>query len=117
MPDVIPETAKESLVISWDRVRELQAEVGEDDFAEIVSLFLSETEDALGQLSATYSPEEAEAVLHGLKGSALNLGFQSMAALCNNDRSQGETLRHWPQRVASIHAAYKDSRRQLLAGC
>ena len=102
-------------MISWDRVRELKAEVGEEDFAEIVSLFLSETEEALVLLSETRSPDEAEAVLHGLKGSALNLGFQSMAALCHEGRGQDDALCDWPRRVAGIHAAYADSRAQLLA--
>ena len=38
-------------LISWDRVADLRSEIGEDDFAEVVALFLSEVEETLTRLS------------------------------------------------------------------
>ncbi len=102
-------------MICWDRVHELKEEVGEDDFAEIVSLFLAETEDALGRLGATTDPEEAEALLHSLKGSALNLGFEEMSRLCREGRGAAAGGPGWEAEFARIAKAFEDSRSKLFA--
>lgn len=67
-------------MIDWDRVAELQAEIGEDDLAEILSVFFEEIDGAI----ATYGKDgrsEAE-TLHFLKGCAANIGLSSVASLC-----------------------------------
>jgi histidine phosphotransfer protein HptB len=69
-------------VIEWDRVAELRDEVGEDDFTEVVELFLEEVEGVLARLMAQPAPETLESELHFIKGSALNLGFAELALLC-----------------------------------
>lgn len=75
-------------MIDWTRVTELRDEIGPEDFHEVAELFLMEVEDTLGQLSkATNDPPQMQELLHFLKGSALNLGFRQVSALCN----QGET--------------------------
>lgn len=102
-------------MISWDRVHELQEEVGEDDFAEIVSLFLAETEHALDQLRATTDPEEAEALLHSLKGSALNLGFEEMSRLCHEGRGAAASGPGRQAEFARIAKVFEDSRSKLFA--
>ncbi len=71
-------------MISWERVRELRDEIGEDDFCEVVDLFLEEVEEVLARLRAEPNPASYEADLHFLKGSALNLGFQALGALCRD---------------------------------
>ena len=69
-------------MIDWHRVRELQDEVGADDFAEVVELFLEEADEVIERLEACAAPETLEAEYHALKGSALNLGFQDLAEIC-----------------------------------
>ena len=69
-------------MIDWDRVKELCAEIGADDFAEVVDMFLSEADEASGRLSPDLSAKAMEADLHFLKGAALNLGFRALANLC-----------------------------------
>lgn len=67
-------------MIDWARVTELRDEIGEEDFGDVVEIFLEEVEgalDALGDGSAALHEQ-----LHFLKGSALNLGFQQFAELC-----------------------------------
>jgi histidine phosphotransfer protein HptB len=71
-------------MIDWDRVTELRAEVGEDDFAEVVLLFLEEADEVADRLEQTTAPDAAQIArdLHSLKGAALNLGFAQLADHC-----------------------------------
>ena len=76
-----------TFMIDWDRIGELRAEIGEDDFAEVLDLFFEDVDDAVVRLrSATGQGPLAEA-LHFLKGSAQNLGLSQVSALC----AQAET--------------------------
>ena len=69
-------------MIDWKRVEELRDEVGSEDFAEIAVLFLSEIEEAAGDLPAITDSTARSEALHGMKGSAMNLGFQALAEIC-----------------------------------
>jgi hypothetical protein len=73
-------------MINWDRVNELRHEVGDDDFAEVVTIFLDEVDEVLARMRTAASAEVYRAELHFLKGSALNLGFRGLAALCHEVR-------------------------------
>ena len=75
-------------MIDWDRVANLRAEIGDADFAEVVEMFLSESDEVIARLRAGRPDPTLEAELHFLKGSALNLGFRELASLC----SRGEKL-------------------------
>ena len=70
-------------MICWDRVNELRDEVGAEDFAEVVEIFIEEVDEVMDRLRADPDPSTYEAELHFLKGSALNLGFQELADLCS----------------------------------
>lgn len=70
-------------MIDWDRVASLREEIGTADFAEVVEMFLSESDEAVARLLAGKPEPTLEADLHFLKGSALNLGFRHLAALCS----------------------------------
>ncbi|MEX1233633.1 MAG: Hpt domain-containing protein [Roseovarius sp.] len=74
-------------MIDWARVAELRAEIGADDFFEVVELFLEEVEGEIDDLRAGCPASALEARLHFLKGGALNLGFTAFAELCQ----RGET--------------------------
>lgn len=69
-------------MIEWDRVNELRSEIGAADFAEVVALFLAETEDVFARITTMAGPAALEADLHFMKGAALNLGFREVARLC-----------------------------------
>lgn len=69
-------------MIDWTRARELYGEIGADDFDEVAELFLAEVEEALAQLLPTCTASTIEALLHAIKGAALNLGFSDLADLC-----------------------------------
>lgn len=84
--------------IDWARVEELRDEVGSEDFIEITALFLSEIEEALASLPATDDTVALTDAYHGMKGSALNLGFTTLAERC----AHGEAA---PTEIAPEHLA------------
>lgn len=69
-------------MIDWNRVAVLRAEIGHEDFAEVVALFLKEAEEVAQRLP-TQKGEALRGDLHFLKGAALNLGFAALADLCS----------------------------------
>ena len=71
-------------MIDWDRVRELKEEIGEEDFAEVAEMFISEVEEVIHRLRTSPDPGQFEADLHFLKSSALNLGFTELADKCQD---------------------------------
>lgn len=102
-------------MISTERLEELKAEVGEGDLSEIVSLFIGESDGIVARLGAARDPTEAEEMLHALKGSALNLGFDSLAALCREGEGQAAGSEAWPLRVAHLLEVYEQSKSRLRA--
>ena len=94
-------------MIDWERVADLRAEIGDDGFDEVVDLFLEETDDVASGLGALHSAAEIEAALHFLKGSALNLGFADLAALCQEGEraaAQGDAAGVDLRRVRAVYA-------------
>lgn len=82
-------------MIDWDRVASLRAEIGAEDFAEVVEMFLEEADEVVARLRGIRTGPELEADLHFLKGSALNLGFGDLASLCSISEkraAQGEAV-------------------------
>lgn len=75
-------------MINWQRVEELHDEIGEDDFDEVVDIFLEEVEEALHRMRTAQGTGASANDMHFLKGSALNMGFKALAAVCE----QGEAL-------------------------
>jgi HPt (histidine-containing phosphotransfer) domain-containing protein len=73
-------------MIDWTRVSDLREEIGAEDFAEVVEIFLEEVEAAMESLGGDHASLEAQ--LHFLKGSALNLGFVDFSDLCGAGESR-----------------------------
>lgn len=103
-------------MINWDRVAELRGEVGEDGFAEVVVLFLEETDDVVARLEAGVPAGSLGQALHFLKGSALNLGFQELAAHCQEGERQAGCGNGAPVDQRRIAGIYRDSKAAFLAG-
>lgn len=99
-------------MIDWDRVEMLRRDIGEEDFGEVVRLFIEEAEAVVGRLEAQGSARQREADLHFLKGSALNLGFADLAALCGAEErraAEGAMVD-----TAPVIGLYTASRRAFL---
>lgn len=101
-------------MIDWDRVDTLREEVGEDNFAEVVALFLDEVDEVVERFRSAPDLGALERDLHFLKGGALNLGFARLGALCQ----AGERLAAdgYADRVdlREIVETYAESRRGFL---
>ncbi len=70
-------------MIDKTRIGQLRADIGEDDFFIIVAGFLQEGEEALTKLRERGGDDSATpALLHFLKGCAVNLGFCAVAEYC-----------------------------------
>lgn len=102
-------------MISWSRIDELRDEVGDDDFAEIVDLFLVESDATLAELRGARDAAAAEALMHSLKGSALNLGFDAVADLCREGRATAGMGGDWQATADRLASVYDASRATLLA--
>lgn len=101
-------------MIDWVRVQDLQEEMGHENFDEVVALFLEEADAAVALLAGRLAPADLATALHALKGSALNLGFSTLAALC----AEAETAAAGggSPDIAAIPLAYGQSRRIFLDG-
>lgn len=109
----VPRLDPERTVISTERVQELRDEVGEEDFEEIVSLFIAESDSLVDRLRTIGSRDEAEALLHALKGSALNLGFDELARLCREGRGADAGSGGWRGTFAQLLDVYERSKVRL----
>lgn len=103
-------------MIAWDRIAQLRDEIGENDFQEIVTLFLDEVDEGIDQLAPDLTGAALAQQLHFLAGSALNLGFEVFARLCQaGERGALDTSADKPD-LAVIARCYTMSRRQFIAG-
>ena len=101
-------------MINWDRVAELREEVGVDDFAEIIELFLEEADAIIELLRDGQGLSDIEAHLHFLKGSALNLGFAQFADLCQAGETAAAQGRSDSVDLGAIITVYDSARAVFL---
>ncbi len=102
------------MLIDWTRVRDLRSEIGADDFAEVVDMFLEEADEVVGRLSADAGAHVVECDLHFLKGSALNLGFAELAQLCQQGERFAAAGNTDATDLDQVRASYQRSRATFL---
>ncbi|MHA6264295.1 Hpt domain-containing protein [Arenibacterium sp. CAU 1754] len=97
-------------MIQWLRVTELREEVGEEDFGEVVELFLEEVEEVIQKLKDGPDRSQLEQDLHFLKGSALSLGFDHFSGLCQDGETRSANGRADDVDVPAIITGYEQSK-------
>jgi len=102
-------------MINWDRVTELRDEIGPEDFAEVVEIFLEEVEQVTSRLETAPSMESLGADLHFLKGGALNLGFNAFSTLCQAGETSCAEGAPESVDIARILQAYAESKAEFQA--
>lgn len=102
-------------MIDWARVEELRNEIGTDDFAEVVSLFLEEADEVVARLQNGLDESEVEPALHFLKGSALNLGFRALAQLCQKGEQHANSGNTRDINLGTVAKSYEQSKAAFLA--
>ena len=103
-------------MIDWDRGRELRSEVGAEDFAEVVELFLSEVDEATARLAEAPDPARLKDDLHFIKGSAYNLGFERLGVLCAAGEQEAAAGHAAEVDVAAVLDCYAASRAAFVEG-
>lgn len=103
-------------MIDWQRVNTLRAEIGEEDFEEVVPLFLEEVSEITDQLGAHVDLDQLEANLHCLKGSAVNLGFADFSALCHDGEAMAAAGNAASVDVGEILKCFDASKVAFMAG-
>ena len=101
-------------MINWARVNELRQEVGEEDFGEVVELFLEEVDETLTRLKCAPDPDTFEDVMHFLKGSALNLGFFHLGSICQASKVAASQGRPEDVDLESLFSTYALSKKEFL---
>lgn len=102
-------------MIDWGRIKELQEEVGEDGFSEIVELFLEEADLVIARISPDLGPKALSEDCHFLKGAALNLGFKALASLCQSGEHRA-AKGDMGTDLDEMRECYAASKTALLAG-
>lgn len=102
-------------MLDWNRINELRAEVGDDEFQLILELFLDEVEGVLMRLSRR-NALRLETQLHFLKGCAWNLGFSAFGSLC--DQGERSAAEGRPAQVSTqeLLQCYSESKQALMRG-
>ncbi len=93
-------------MIDLERLEELRQEIGEEDFLEVAEMFLDEMADSLAALQATTGGAGPD-VFHGLRGSALNLGFTDFATACTE--AEKRALDGQPVDAVHLDWLYRES--------
>ncbi|MCI2394692.1 Hpt domain-containing protein [Aliiroseovarius sediminis] len=103
-------------MINWDRVNDLKAEIGDDDFAEVAELFLEEVEEVIYRLKSAPKPALFEQDMHFLKSSSLNLGFDALSKLCGEGEREAAAGNYDAVPLAPVFKTYDESKTAFLLG-
>lgn len=79
------------MLVNRTRLDVLMEEIGEEDFDDVLDMFLSESAATMDRLLTGDSAESRKAALHGLKGTALTMGLDDLAGLCRRGET-GESI-------------------------
>lgn len=101
-------------MIDWERVAQLRAEIGPEDFTEVVELFLEEVEEVIRRLAEAPNQATLREDLHFLKGSAVNLGFERFGMMCHDGERRAAQGAAADVAVGEILACFDVSKRIFL---
>lgn len=101
-------------MIDWSRLDELREEIGDEDLADVVAMFLDEADGVVGRVATGLSDAELESQLHFLKGSALNLGLAELAMLCQDGERRAANGDGDLVDLGQIAAVYQASKSAFL---
>lgn len=91
-------------MLNEGRIEELREDFDDEDFNEIIMLFLDEVEQRLTEIT-DHACMDLPATLHFLKGSAANLGFVSFNQAC--EVAEATQSAH---DIAAVAGVYQDSK-------
>jgi HPt (histidine-containing phosphotransfer) domain-containing protein len=101
-------------MLNLKQLKDLKSDVGDEGFADLIKLFIEETDDAILRMTNGGPSKDPAADFHFLKGAARNLGLDAFSAICHQaemSAAQGLPLAISPE---GLDAAWQDSRARLL---
>ena len=101
-------------MIDWTRITELQDEIGKEDFADVVEIFLEEVSEVVDDLRTIKDRSNLEDQMHFLKGSALNLGFQAMSVHCQDGERMSASGQADEVNLDQVISCFEESRQVFL---
>jgi len=99
-------------MIDWDRVAELRDEIGAEDLATVIEMFLEEVAEKLQEVVGGSSKASLSEDMHFLRSSALNIGFVELAKMCATVEDKADTG-HLNADITAISACYDASAKEL----
>lgn len=103
-------------MIDWARVAQLRKDIGEDDFDEVIDIFVDEVEGIIDRLREATSRDQLAAELHCLKGSAANLGFSAFAQICAAGEARMRGADGGDLDLGQVLQSYQASKASFLDG-
>ncbi|NOX74288.1 MAG: Hpt domain-containing protein [Alphaproteobacteria bacterium] len=103
-------------MINWDRVKELEEDIGIEEFGEVIDLFLDEVETVITPMRAGVQRPNIENDMHFLKGSALTIGFRQLGQICSDSEKLVASGRVSEVQISEILATFDASKAAFLAG-
>lgn len=103
-------------MINWAQIKQLEEDVGAEDLAEVIEVFLEEVDEAVDILRGANKMTDAELApaLHFLKGSAANLGFAEFADLCSEGEKLANASAGDQVDLSAVVMLYDTSRQEFL---
>lgn len=99
-------------MIDWQIASDLKQAIGTKVFDEVVAVFFAEADSTLSRMMAATTADGMKSELHLMKGSALNLGFNTLAELCQRLETRAEAG-DTALPLAEVKAAYTASRAEF----
>ncbi|WP_158964857.1 Hpt domain-containing protein [Chachezhania sediminis] len=103
-------------MIDWTRVEELRSEVGAEDFADVVELFVEEVSAAIRTLPQVAAEGRLEEAMHFLKGSSASLGFRTFSELCRQGEQMAAAGRAQEIDLDAMATEFSKSKVEFLSG-
>ena len=103
-------------MIDWEQVKELESEIGAEDFGDIFEVFIEEVDEAIAALDgATLSGDDLASAMHFLKGSSANLGFSDLAEYCSVSEKNAQSGADEDVDLKKVVALYEASKAEFIS--
>lgn len=105
-------------MIDWNQVKQLEDDIGAEDFGDIVEVFIEEVDEAVAALrdKTEMTNTELGPALHFLKGSAANLGFVDFASYCSDGEVLADAGNGHEVNLKQVVSLYDQSKSVFLSG-
>lgn len=99
-------------MINWDQVKQLEEDIGAEDFGDVVVMFIEEVDEAVDTLRTDpqLSDDDLAAAMHFLKGSAANLGLTDFAGYCSDSEKKAQSGESAQVNLSTVVTLYDQSK-------